>query len=204
MIDSVIVDKWQINWYDILWMHVCVVLAIIVCWCRSSASRSSRTLLCFFLHAWFVVIVFLCVLVCGFFLALRDVCVTHERLVLVDTEHAHTILHLSFTGWGTFWYQVCYTTSDFTIVSQDWNLIWSNTFVVYRLTEPTSGASTPDLDPFSPVDRKRALKGCTFVPDIQEIRVRSESTSQCVPSWKAAYSEKTLIHFVLSSFCVYF
>lgn len=43
-----------------------------------------------------------------------------------------------------------------------------------RLTEPGSGASTPDLDPFSPVDRKRALKGFTFVPDIQEIRVRSD------------------------------
>ncbi|XP_067385363.1 kinesin-like protein KIF1A isoform X2 [Channa argus] len=40
-----------------------------------------------------------------------------------------------------------------------------------RLTEPSSGASTPDLDPYSPVDRKKALKGCTFVPDIQEIRV---------------------------------
>ncbi|XP_056912022.1 kinesin-like protein KIF1A isoform X4 [Takifugu flavidus] len=40
-----------------------------------------------------------------------------------------------------------------------------------RLTEPTSGASTPDLDPFSPVDKKRALRGYTFVPDIQEIRV---------------------------------
>lgn len=42
-----------------------------------------------------------------------------------------------------------------------------------RHTEPSSGASTPDLDPYSPVDRKRALRGCTFVPDIQEIRVRS-------------------------------
>ncbi|CAB1325896.1 unnamed protein product, partial [Coregonus sp. 'balchen'] len=41
-----------------------------------------------------------------------------------------------------------------------------------RHTEPSSGASTPDLDPFSPVDKKRTLgRGCTFVPDIQEIRV---------------------------------
>ncbi|XP_041848620.1 kinesin-like protein KIF1A isoform X3 [Melanotaenia boesemani] len=40
-----------------------------------------------------------------------------------------------------------------------------------RFTDPSSGASTPDLDPYSPVDRKKALKGCTFVPDIQEIRV---------------------------------
>ncbi|GAA6234487.1 kinesin-like protein KIF1A isoform X1 [Lates japonicus] len=40
-----------------------------------------------------------------------------------------------------------------------------------RHTEPSSGASSPDLDPFSPVDRKKALRGCTFVPDIQEIRV---------------------------------
>ncbi|XP_072297569.1 kinesin-like protein KIF1A [Eucyclogobius newberryi] len=40
-----------------------------------------------------------------------------------------------------------------------------------RLTEPSSGASTPDLDPYSPVDRKKALRGYTFVPDIQEIRV---------------------------------
>ncbi|KAM4556857.1 kinesin-like protein KIF1A isoform 4-T4 [Fundulus diaphanus] len=40
-----------------------------------------------------------------------------------------------------------------------------------RLTEPSSGASTPDLDPYSPVDRKKTLRGYTFVPDIQEIRV---------------------------------
>uniref|UniRef100_A0A3Q3LYP8 plus-end-directed kinesin ATPase n=1 Tax=Mastacembelus armatus TaxID=205130 RepID=A0A3Q3LYP8_9TELE len=40
-----------------------------------------------------------------------------------------------------------------------------------RHTEPSSGASTPDLDPYSPVDKKKALRGCTFVPDIQEIRV---------------------------------
>uniref|UniRef100_A0A3B4APZ4 PH domain-containing protein n=1 Tax=Periophthalmus magnuspinnatus TaxID=409849 RepID=A0A3B4APZ4_9GOBI len=40
-----------------------------------------------------------------------------------------------------------------------------------RLTEPSSGASTPDLDPYSPVDRKKVLRGYTFVPDIQEIRV---------------------------------
>ncbi|MED6266979.1 Kinesin-like protein kif1a [Characodon lateralis] len=40
-----------------------------------------------------------------------------------------------------------------------------------RLTEPSSRASTPDLDPYSPVDRKKALRGYTFVPDIQEIRV---------------------------------
>ncbi|XP_030015233.1 kinesin-like protein KIF1A isoform X2 [Sphaeramia orbicularis] len=40
-----------------------------------------------------------------------------------------------------------------------------------RHTEPSSGASTPDLDPYSPVDRKKTLRGCTFVPDIQEIRV---------------------------------
>ncbi|XP_037538187.1 kinesin-like protein KIF1A [Nematolebias whitei] len=41
----------------------------------------------------------------------------------------------------------------------------------FRLTDPSSGASTPDLDPFSPVDRKKILRGFTFVPDIQEIRV---------------------------------
>ncbi|XP_062260168.1 kinesin-like protein KIF1A isoform X1 [Platichthys flesus] len=40
-----------------------------------------------------------------------------------------------------------------------------------RHTEPGSGASTPDLDPYSPVDRKKALRGYSFVPDIQEIRV---------------------------------
>lgn len=50
-----------------------------------------------------------------------------------------------------------------------------NCLAACRHTEPGSGASTPDLDPFSPVDRKRALKGFTFVPDIQEIRVRSGS-----------------------------
>ena len=56
--------------------------------------------------------------------------------------------------------------------------------VVPRHTEPGSGASTPDLDPYSPVDRKRASRGCTFVPDIQEIRVRSEPsldpTTHCI------------------------
>ncbi|XP_056149262.1 kinesin-like protein KIF1A [Lampris incognitus] len=41
----------------------------------------------------------------------------------------------------------------------------------FRPNEPSSGASTPDLDPFSPVDRKKTLRSCTFVPDIQEIRV---------------------------------
>uniref|UniRef100_A0A3P8WHR9 plus-end-directed kinesin ATPase n=1 Tax=Cynoglossus semilaevis TaxID=244447 RepID=A0A3P8WHR9_CYNSE len=41
----------------------------------------------------------------------------------------------------------------------------------FRHTEPSSGASTPDLDPFSPVDRRKALRGYSFVPDIQEIRV---------------------------------
>lgn len=79
-------------------MHVCVVLAIFVCWCHSS-----RTLLCFFSPR---MICCDCVSVCAcvqfFCLALRDVCVAHERLVLVDAEHAHTILHLSFTGRGTF------------------------------------------------------------------------------------------------------
>lgn len=50
-------------------------------------------------------------------------------------------------------------------------------FMSCRHTEPSSGASTPDLDPYSPVDRKKALRGCTFVPDIQEIRVRSEHTT---------------------------
>lgn len=50
-------------------------------------------------------------------------------------------------------------------------------FVLCRHTEPSSGASTPDLDPYSPVDRKKVLKGCTFVPDIQEIRVRSDFTN---------------------------
>ncbi|KAI4809417.1 hypothetical protein KUCAC02_018299 [Chaenocephalus aceratus] len=40
-----------------------------------------------------------------------------------------------------------------------------------RHTDPSSGASTPDLDPYSPVDRKKTLRGCSFVPDIQEIRV---------------------------------
>lgn len=51
-----------------------------------------------------------------------------------------------------------------------------------RLTEPSSEASTPDLDPYSPVERKRALRGCTFVPDIQEIRVRSDNTRYFIPS----------------------
>ncbi|XP_039877683.1 LOW QUALITY PROTEIN: kinesin-like protein KIF1A [Simochromis diagramma] len=46
-----------------------------------------------------------------------------------------------------------------------------NMFALSRHTDPSSGASTPDLDPYSPVDRKKVLRGCTFVPDIQEIRV---------------------------------
>ncbi|KAI4902922.1 hypothetical protein NFI96_027684, partial [Prochilodus magdalenae] len=38
-----------------------------------------------------------------------------------------------------------------------------------RSTETHSGASSPDLDPFSPEERKP--RTCTFVPNIQEIRV---------------------------------
>lgn len=57
------------------------------------------------------------------------------------------------------------------------NLVFQLVFLLLcRLTDPSSGASTPDLDPFSPVDRKKALRGFTFVPDIQEIRVRSDHT----------------------------
>lgn len=39
----------------------------------------------------------------------------------------------------------------------------------YRGAEANSGASSPDLDPFSPVERKP--RSCTFIPNIQEIRV---------------------------------
>ncbi|XP_051554483.1 kinesin-like protein KIF1A isoform X2 [Myxocyprinus asiaticus] len=39
----------------------------------------------------------------------------------------------------------------------------------FRGAETNSGASSPDLDPFSPVERKP--KSCTFIPNIQEIRV---------------------------------
>uniref|UniRef100_A0A8C1L4V2 plus-end-directed kinesin ATPase n=1 Tax=Cyprinus carpio TaxID=7962 RepID=A0A8C1L4V2_CYPCA len=35
--------------------------------------------------------------------------------------------------------------------------------------ETNSGASSPDLDPFSPIERKP--RSCTFIPNIQEIRV---------------------------------
>ncbi|XP_030630592.1 kinesin-like protein KIF1A [Chanos chanos] len=38
-----------------------------------------------------------------------------------------------------------------------------------RGSEPNSGASSPDLDPFSPEERKTRV--CTFVPNIQEVRV---------------------------------
>ncbi|XP_016133899.1 kinesin-like protein KIF1A isoform X7 [Sinocyclocheilus grahami] len=38
-----------------------------------------------------------------------------------------------------------------------------------RDAEANSGASSPDLDPFSPIERK--LRSCTFIPNIQEIRV---------------------------------
>ncbi|XP_051990117.1 kinesin-like protein KIF1A isoform X6 [Xyrauchen texanus] len=39
----------------------------------------------------------------------------------------------------------------------------------FRGAEANSGASSPDLDPFSPVERKP--RSCTFIPNIQEIRV---------------------------------
>ncbi|KAI7809903.1 kinesin-like protein KIF1A isoform X7 [Triplophysa rosa] len=39
----------------------------------------------------------------------------------------------------------------------------------FRGAEANSGASSPDLDPFSPVERK--LRSCTFIPNIQEVRV---------------------------------
>ncbi|KAL1280220.1 hypothetical protein QQF64_014820 [Cirrhinus molitorella] len=38
-----------------------------------------------------------------------------------------------------------------------------------RGAEANSGASSPDLDPFSPIERKP--RNCTFIPNIQEIRV---------------------------------
>ncbi|XP_052471329.1 kinesin-like protein KIF1A isoform X10 [Carassius gibelio] len=38
-----------------------------------------------------------------------------------------------------------------------------------RGAETNSGASSPDLDPFSPIERKP--RSCTFIPNIQEIRV---------------------------------
>ncbi|XP_050988769.1 kinesin-like protein KIF1A isoform X8 [Labeo rohita] len=38
-----------------------------------------------------------------------------------------------------------------------------------RGAEANSGASSPDLDPFSPIERKP--RSCTFIPNIQEIRV---------------------------------
>lgn len=38
-----------------------------------------------------------------------------------------------------------------------------------RGAEVNSGASSPDLDPFSPIERKP--RSCTFIPNIQEIRV---------------------------------
>ncbi|XP_056330948.1 kinesin-like protein KIF1A isoform X2 [Danio aesculapii] len=39
----------------------------------------------------------------------------------------------------------------------------------FRGAEANSGASSPDLDPFSPIERKP--RTCTFIPNIQEIRV---------------------------------
>lgn len=78
--------------------------------------------------------------------------------------------------------------------------------VLRRLTEPSSGASTPDLDPYSPVDRKRALRGCTFVPDIQEIRVRSDHTHD-TSSWVTVVKVNMSMHLlwkivvVFHSFC---
>lgn len=47
--------------------------------------------------------------VTGCVLALRDVCVANERLLLVHTEHAHPVLDLPLIGWGTLWHQVCYS-----------------------------------------------------------------------------------------------
>ncbi|XP_026062297.1 kinesin-like protein KIF1A isoform X6 [Carassius auratus] len=38
-----------------------------------------------------------------------------------------------------------------------------------RGAEANSGASSPDLDPFSPIERKP--RSCTFIPNIQEIRI---------------------------------
>lgn len=132
---SVIVDKWQINLCDIVWMHICVVLAIIVC--CSSAPRWFTRSCGFFSSTHDSLWLCFCVCLFAFFcLAVWDVCVAHERLLLVDTEHAHTIVHLPFTGWGTFWYQVC-DTSDCTIVSQDW-----------KLFDPTHLLFIDSLNPF--------------------------------------------------------
>lgn len=141
-------------------------------WCRLSASRLSPVLL-FFLHAWFVVIVFFRVLVSLFLISslkcLRRWWETRPRPRWARSHPPPPVLHwlrdILISG-------ILHTTSHFVILWIRLKPLFDS--IAYRLTEPTSGASTPDLDPFSPVDKKRALKGYTFVPDIQEIRVRSE------------------------------
>lgn len=155
-------------------MHVCVVPpAIIVFWCRSSASRSSPVLLFFPPR----MICCDCVSACAcvsFFNQLSEMSAS-----LMRDSSSSTLSTLTPSSTCPSLVEGHF---DIRYIAHNKPLYDSlpslkplfDAFVAYRLTEPASGASTPDLDPFSPVDKKRALKGYTFVPDIQEIRVRSE------------------------------
>uniref|UniRef100_A0A7N8X7Y3 plus-end-directed kinesin ATPase n=1 Tax=Mastacembelus armatus TaxID=205130 RepID=A0A7N8X7Y3_9TELE len=87
-----------------------------------------------------------------------------RRRRVLDTSVAYVRGEENLAGWRP--------RSDSLILDHQWELEKLSLLQEVGLhTEPSSGASTPDLDPYSPVDKKKALRGCTFVPDIQEIRV---------------------------------
>lgn len=113
--------------------------------------------------------------------AVWDVSIPAERHILLRSELNYSVHYLSFFDGQSLWKprpQVglfLLNCLSFVICMYWFYYIPQNSvcvcvFVYYSGVETHSGASSPDLDPFSPEERKP--RTCTFVPNIQEIRVR--------------------------------
>lgn len=202
---SVIVDKWQINWYDILWMHVCVFLAIIVCWCCSSACRSSRTLLFFSPR----MICCYCVSVCAcvHFLFSSPRCLhrsweTRPRQHWARSHHPPPVLH---------WLRDILISG---MLHKKW--LHDNQSGLKSLFEPTYLLSIDSLNQFLELQRPiwthsaqwtgRGLSKDTHLFPTYRRFVLGQRAHHCMSPHERQRSsfEKGLIIFVWSSLCVYF
>lgn len=204
-------------WYmtnELIWNSLnaclCCPPAIIVCWCvRLPPARLARSCVLFFSTHDLLWLCF-CVCLCFFFLlALRDVCVANERLVLVHAEYAHTILHLSFTGWGTFWYQVCYTqqASDVMIVCQDWKLYLAHLLLVDSMN-PLLELQRPIWTHSALWTKRRLSKDThlfqTYKKSVSGQKTHNTESQVCLPPKKQRVLWKVSFILILNSLCVYF